>query len=150
MRALAAALLLSSLAFAPAVDASTVRSEVQRYVNVLPGLSYYDAHLTGGVLACGVHAEVVSHGGACFDVLPGETLLSLDVLDRAGELPSVVWFLDAGGEIVGGTAHVSCAGAVALPIPAGSASVLVHLAPTGECAGDGTPATTGIVVARFV
>lgn len=64
-----------------------------------------------------------------------------------GELP--VWFPDAAGGIVGGMAHASCAGPVALPIPAGTASVMVHLAPTGSCPGD-EGATFGIIAARFI
>lgn len=88
-------------------------------------------------------------GGTCFDVLRGETQVSISADDATGTPISLTYaFSDAAGDVVGGYQQV-CGGTVTA-IPAGAQRLTVYvdtaLAATGPCIDVGT---TGTLSATF-
>lgn len=90
-------------------------------------------------------------GGVCFDVLRGDTSVSLTVSDASGTATSITYiFRDSAGDSIGEYLQF-CGSSGPLAIPAGAATLLAYvdaaLSATSPCGG--TPGTTGTITGSF-
>ena len=105
------------------------------------------------VLNCDGGLKVAEEGigGVCFDVLRGDTSVSVTVDDASGLATSITYiFRDSAGDSIGDYLQF-CGSSGPLAIPAGAASLLTYvdtaLSATSPCGG--TPGTTGTITASF-
>lgn len=123
---------------------ATARTETFRYVGG-PG------DLTA--LNCDGNLKVAEEGigGVCFDVLRGDTSVSLTVDDASGTPTSITYiFRDSAGDSIGEYLQF-CGSSGPLAIPTGAAVLIAYvdeaLAALSPC--EGTPGTTGTITGSF-
>ena len=140
------AVLGAALAAAAGVQPAHAADRSETYTYIAANGDFGSLNCDGGLK---VREEAI--GAVCFDVLRGDTTVSLVVDDAVTDNVSITYvFENAAGDLLGDYTQI-CGTAGPLAIPAGAASFLAYvdtaLTATSPCGG--LPGTTGTMTATF-